>query len=307
MTILSVVVTYNGEKWIERCLGSLKESTVPIQPMAIDNGSSDNTLSIIENHFPEVHLIKSNENLGFGKANNIGLKEALKENYDYAFLLNQDAWIEPDTIETLLNLHQNYPEYGIISPMHLNKEKTSLDNKFTNYICRSQNAELISDLLLPLRQRNAIYEIDFVNAAAWLIPKACLKIVGGFDPLFLHYGEDNDFINRAKFYGFKIGFTPNTSIVHDREGYVKQPDMHRSFAKQYTDRLRTLKNIQLPFRKTFFSVMKEEIYYAISSLLKLDVTMFFIKLRLISRIFSQKSAIQKSRKYCINNQTAYLN
>lgn len=306
MRVAVVIVTFNGEKWMGNCVGSLMQSTIPLDVIIIDNQSTDGTVPYIKKHFPQVHLIISKKNLGFGKANNIGLKKALEENYDYAFLLNQDAWIEPDTIEILVNLHRQHPEYGILSPMHLNKEKTRLDSKFAHFICRSENLRLMSDLLLRHSQRSDIYAIDFINAAAWLISRDCLKTVGGFDPLFPHYGEDNDFINRVTYYGFKTGFAPKTSIVHDREGYIKQPDMHRSFANQYTDRLRTLKNIHLPFRETLFLILKEETYYTISSFLKFDLSMFFIKLKLIISIILRASAIQKSRRYCIKNLTAYL-
>lgn len=306
MKVAVIIVTFNGEQWMENCISSLMHSTIPLDVIIIDNQSTDGTVPYIKKKFSQIHLISSPKNLGFGKANNIGLKKALKENYDYAFLLNQDAWIEPDTIEILVNLHQQHPAYGILSPMHLNKEKTSLDKKFAHFISRSGNLKFLSDLLLPHRQQDDIYPVDFVNAAAWLISRDCLKTVGGFDPLFPHYGEDNDYINRVIHYGFKVGFTPNTFIVHDREGYVKQPDMHRSFANQYTDRLKTLKNIRLPFKKTLFKVLKEEVYYAISSLLKLDVNMFFIKVRLIIRIISHANTIQKSRRHCIHNLTTYL-
>ncbi|WPP53319.1 glycosyltransferase family 2 protein [Catalinimonas niigatensis] len=306
MKVLVIIITYNGKHWVDHCLGSLTKSTLTSDVLIIDNRSTDGTPEYIEKNFPEFELNRSDANLGFGKANNVGLQKAIDEDYDYVFLLNQDAWIEPDTIKILVDIHQQHPEYGIISPMHLNKEKTSLDTKFSHFVSRSENKKLMSDLLLPNGHLRDVYTLDFVNAAAWLIPRECLKTVGGFDPLFPHYGEDNDFINRAIYYGFKIGFTPNTSIVHDREGYLKQPDMHRSLAKQYTDRLRLLKNIHLSFGQTLFSVLKEEIYYAMSALLKLDLSLFFIKVRLIRRIISQRRAIQKSRKYCMNTQTAYL-
>ena len=94
MKILVIIVSYNFERWIDRCLNSLRQSEQQADVVVIDNASQDRTVSLIESRYPEVRLIKSKENLGFGRANNIGMKIALKEGYDAVFLLNQDAWID---------------------------------------------------------------------------------------------------------------------------------------------------------------------------------------------------------------------
>ena len=94
MRILVIIVSYNFERWIDRCLGSLRESVHPVDTVVIDNCSSDSTTQLIEQRYPEVRLIKNKENLGFGRANNIGMEIAISEGYDAVFLLNQDAWID---------------------------------------------------------------------------------------------------------------------------------------------------------------------------------------------------------------------
>jgi N-acetylglucosaminyl-diphospho-decaprenol L-rhamnosyltransferase len=96
--ICVIVITYNGAKWVEGCFGSLMQSSVPLNIIAVDNASSDNTVALIKNKFAGVALIESGTNLGFGKANNIGLKRAAEDNADFIFLLNQDAFVKPDTI-----------------------------------------------------------------------------------------------------------------------------------------------------------------------------------------------------------------
>ena len=87
MKVLVIIVSYNFERWIDRCLNSLRHSEYPIDVLVIDNGSKDQTIQRIKNDFPEIRLIESPENLGFGKANNIGMKIALEEGYQYVFLL----------------------------------------------------------------------------------------------------------------------------------------------------------------------------------------------------------------------------
>ena len=216
-TVYCIIVTYNGIKWIEKCLNSLKNSNYPLKVIIIDNHSTDNTCEIIETKFPEFKLVKSEENLGFGKANNIGIEMAYQAGADYFFLLNQDAYITPDTIGVLVQSAIKEPEYGIISPMHLNGAGDAFDFNFANYYIIPKNCpNLYSDIYLNKIQ-DKLYETDFVNAAAWLISKKCIKDVGGFNPVFYHYGEDNNYLHRAIYHGFKVGINPKAQIMHDRE------------------------------------------------------------------------------------------
>ena len=81
--IYCIVITYNGSKWIDKCFGSLVSSTIPLDIIAVDNGSSDGTLEIIHQKFPEVNTIEAHQNLGFGSANNVGIKKAYDAGADY--------------------------------------------------------------------------------------------------------------------------------------------------------------------------------------------------------------------------------
>ncbi|HOT65137.1 MAG TPA: glycosyltransferase, partial [Dysgonamonadaceae bacterium] len=98
-SICVIIVSYNFETWIDRCIPSIQASTLPATILVVDNASQDRTYEIIRNRYPEVVLIENKENLGFGKANNIGMRYALEKGFDYVFLLNQDAWLEPNALE----------------------------------------------------------------------------------------------------------------------------------------------------------------------------------------------------------------
>lgn len=209
----TIIVTYNGMQWIEKCLKSLQDSSIPTHIIVIDNCSIDETPSFVEQQFPDVELIKSQDNLGFGRGNNIGLKIALDKNADYVFLLNQDAWIRPNTIQELIVVHKSNNEYGVLSPVHLNGTEKELETKFAEYAGPENTQGFLSDIYT--NQLKPVYTCKFVNAAAWLISKDCLSIVGGFNPLFPHYGEDEDYINRVKFWKFKVGIAPHAVITHD--------------------------------------------------------------------------------------------
>ena len=210
--IYAVVVTYNGMQWYDKCFGSLQASSVPVHTIVIDNASGDNTVAYIKEQFPDVHIIESKTNLGFAKANNIGIKYALEHGADYVFLLNQDAWIEEDTLSVLLEDFKLQPALGIASPLHLNGDKSGFDWKFVEYM----SAEFTSDLYF--NRFESFYPVSFVNAAAWLVSTSCINRVGGFDTsLFTHYGEDTNYCQRVLYHGFEIGINTNCTICHDRE------------------------------------------------------------------------------------------
>ena len=208
-----IVVTYKGKQWYDRCFTSLRNSTIPVQTIVVDNASNDGTVEYIKENYPEIILIESKENLGFGKANNMAMRYALDHECDYVFLLNQDAWVEPETIEKLVKVHQEHKEFGIVSPMHLNVNKTGLVMK---EFCRQPcNERLITDLYL--NTLSDVYETTYIHAAAWLLPRLTLVTIGGFDPIFNHYGEDDDYLHRVRYHRVRIGVCPSARIVHDHQ------------------------------------------------------------------------------------------
>lgn len=217
ISILSIIVTYNGLKnnWIEKCLNSLLASSQKTDIIVIDNASTDETIKYIAEKFPSVETVKSNKNLGFGQANNMGLKKCLNENYNYAFLLNQDAWVEKDTIEKLIKISIQEPEFGILSPVHLNGKGNALDLNFSYHVAPQNCKHFYSDIFF--NKIKLIYPLKFVNAAAWLLTKTCIEKVGGFSPTFYHYAEDDNYCHRTLWNKLKIGIVPESRIYHDRE------------------------------------------------------------------------------------------
>jgi GT2 family glycosyltransferase len=210
ISIFAIVVTYNGSKWINKCFGSLVSSTIPVKILAIDNASSDGTPDIIREKFPQVEVIETGLNLGFGKANNIGLKRVLAEDADYAFLLNQDAWVEGDTIEKLVEVHQKHSEFGILSPVPYDGTGEKEDYLFSEYYKNKIHTKK--------KYLNKTFEIEFINAAGWLITIDTIEKIGGFHPKFKIHGEDTNYTNRIHCLGLhKIGITFATKYYHDRQ------------------------------------------------------------------------------------------
>ena len=212
-----IIATHNGMKWIPRCL----ESTKPYPVIIVDNNSVDGTVSFIKENHPNTTLLEQKKNLGFGQANNIGISYALEKGADYVFLLNQDAYLQLNCIEELLEVHKENLEVGVLSPVHLNGKGRELDSNFLKYLNRYK---VINFLLSDGLRRNlkTLYNIGFINAAAWLIPRKIIEVVGGFDPLFFHYGEDRNYCQRLAYHGYSVAIAPGAFIFHDREDRAKK-------------------------------------------------------------------------------------
>ncbi len=237
-----IIVTYNAMKWAERCFSSLRQSSVPVTCFVIDNGSTDGTQEYIKTHFPEVDFTQSETNLGFGKANNIGIEKAYKEDAEFFYLMNQDTWLYEDTMEKLLEVYNDHPnqdEIGILSPIHIDGTEKYLDIFLDQYIAKNyEKTRMISDLYFQTLK--PYYEIMFVNAAHWLLPKKTIEKIGGFNPYFFHYGEDDEYVNRLRFHHQKVLLVPGSKAVHDGIQSI-----HKIDVKKYPD-LRVETNIMNP-------------------------------------------------------------
>lgn len=206
-----IIVTYNGIQWLDKCLESCANYSVVI----VDNASTDETVSFIEENYPNVSLFKQDKNLGFGQANNLGIRYALDQGAEHVFLLNQDAYLVDSVLDDLVAFQKRHLAYGVLSPVHITGDQTKLDRGFSNYMHKEETGRFYSDFVLG-NTLAEVYAVPFVNAAAWLISRKCLETVGGFDPLFFHYGEDDNYCQRVLYHGFKIGVLPKPYIIHDR-------------------------------------------------------------------------------------------
>lgn len=276
MKVFTIIVTYNGMKWIEKCLRSIVHQS---EVVIIDNNSSDETVNYIKLNFPSVNILSQTLNLGFGIANNLGINYALQNGADAVFLLNQDAFAQPDCVKKLAEAYQNNTDYGIISPIHLNGDGSAVDYSFLR-VTSPNASNLISDLIVG-NYSKSIYKMNFINAAAWFIPKHVFYKVGGFDPLFFLYGEDDNYCQRVLFHGFKIGIIPNATIFHDSnnsnyqigiagsEKYFRQfvNSINVKYANINTDKFKRIKKykrfiLKKAFKKIIsFKLQEAKLYY----------------------------------------------
>ncbi len=293
MKINTIIVTHNGEKWIGRCLKSLKQSSVAAEVIVIDNGSTDLTKEIIKSNFEDVELVELERNIGFGQANNIGLVNAVEKQAQYVFLLNQDTWVKPDTLETLLNVAMNHAEYGILSPFHLDASGARLERQFADFVSTQYNGMLVSDLFF--NKLKDVYETSYIHAASWFMSRRCVQIVGGFDPIYFHYGEDDDYIQRVKHFGFKVGLVPSAELIHDAT-YKTWEQVEWDVNRNLVYELQQLKRMFPHFRTNLLLYIKSSFDELTTFLLTRKFRKFLFRFKIKWRTIRNLGSVRSSYK-----------
>lgn len=222
--VFVITVCRNEDSYIVPFLESVLSSTVPVQVILVDNDSNLVSKKKLETFFDRVTILWQEENLGFGIANNVGIKYAMGHGAEYIFLLNMDMRIEPDTISCLLQLCKKHPEYAIISPLCFNFENKQFEKMFfeslsqKNLLSNEDVRLFFSDVYFRREFSKDLYETTYINAAHWFMPIETIKQAGGFNPVFYPiYYEDDEFLYRIARRKLKVGFTPETRVFHDTE------------------------------------------------------------------------------------------
>lgn len=297
MKVLVVIVTYNAIRWIDRSLVSLRTSSLVPDVFVVDNGSTDGTQDYICQHYPEVLFTQSKENVGFGRANNFGLQYAKDNDYDYVYLLNQDAWLLPETLEKLVEISKKNPEYGILSPFQMEANLNHIDSVFKKEVCNWYSSPNLLDYIY-LHSDVDVIPVSFVMAAHWFITRECLMKVGGFSTTFPHYGEDINYIHRTLYWNFKIGITPDLQVVHDREN---RPTPKKK--KIYLKYIFSLVKLSNPTVNTGYATL-QIIYTTMRSVFSLRTLKPVWNL---GKLFFSYPRILSNRKMSCQKECAFLN
>ncbi|WP_052016958.1 glycosyltransferase family 2 protein [Arcticibacter svalbardensis] len=294
MNVHVIISTHNGAYWIEKCINSVLNSSIDVHINIIDNVSTDQTVDLIQSKFPEVYLVRNEIDMGFAKSNNILLRKAIEEGADYVFLLNQDAWVEKDTIEGLIKILLQNNQYGIVSPVHINGAGTALDFNFSTYCRENRCPGFLSDLYL--KKIKEVYDLYFVNAALWLVSRECLLRIGLFDPMFTVYGEDVDYTNRSRAKGFKIGLAPYLRGYHDRE--KRPPSVKHNRLIAIIRQICILKDLNRNFYKELFTYTVNFIKNLFMYLIRGKFDSLGAELKGGGHIFSSLKKIRRARRIC---------
>lgn len=223
MDLSVAIVNYNAEEELAACLGSLfaNGGQSAIEVVVADNASSDRSREMLARRFPQVRLIRSDENLGFARASNLCWQAARSS---LVLFLNSDTLVPKGAIDRLVAIARARPDVGVVGPKLLHPDG-SIEMSFgkmlgftTEFLQKCRNAGYARGRG-PLRRAvlNAYSrerEVDWVSGACLLTRRDLLETVCGFDENFFMYSEDVDLCARIRSAGAKVLFTPEVEVVH---------------------------------------------------------------------------------------------
>jgi len=221
-----VIVNYNVKDFLLQCLRSLQQSSVAsdTEIIVVDNDSSDGSLEFLKPLFPDVTFIASKENIGFGRANNLGINIAKGE---FILLLNPDTIVSENTLEKMAEYMRSHSEVGMCGCKVLNPDGTFQLACRRGYptpwasFCKIfglqslfPNSKFFAQYNQTFRSTDETYYIDALIGAFMFARREALLQAKGFDPAFFMYGEDLDLCYRIQQNGWKVAYVPTTSIIH---------------------------------------------------------------------------------------------
>ena len=251
-----VIVNYNVKDFLHQCLTSIEKAknNLSIEVFIVDNNSADGSIDFLEPLFPQFKFIRSDVNLGFPKANNIAIKQAIGK---YLLILNPDTILAEDTLIKMFNFMDNNPEIGISGCKVLNADgsfqlacRRGFPTPWTSF-CKLfglqklfPNSELFARYNQTFRSVDKTYTIDAVIGAFMFCDTKLIKEIGGFDEAYFMYGEDLDLCRQAQLRNRSVVYYHETSIIHFKGESTKRSSI---------DEIKHLYEAMEIFAKKYFS------------------------------------------------------
>lgn len=264
MTQISVIiVNYNVRYFIEQAILSVKNASkgLNVEIIVIDNASVDHSVEMVQEKFPDVTLIASKENLGFGRANNLGIKIAKGE---YILLLNPDTVIQEDTLQKCFNFIENNNDCGAIGVKMIDGKGNFLPEskralplpkvalyKMSGLSSLFPKSKTFGKYHLGYLDENENHEVEVLSGAFMFFKADLLKKIGGFDEDYFMYGEDIDLSYQVIKQGYKNYYLADTSIIHYKGESTKKGSLN--YVKVFYEAM-------LIFAKKHFSAKQAKFY-----------------------------------------------
>jgi GT2 family glycosyltransferase len=225
LPVISVLlVSYNTRALLDPCLAALRAALEQVpgggEIVVVDNASRDDSAAHLASHHPDVTLIRSGQNLGFGRANNLGLEAC---HAPFVLLLNTDAFVEPEALARSLAHMQAHPRCGILGARLIGRDgRLQPSCRYFPSPLSGPVTRLGLQRLLPrVRQvddmawgHDEVRACDWVPGCYYLVRREVIEQVGLFDPRFFLYYEEVDHCREAKRAGWEVHYFPGTQVVH---------------------------------------------------------------------------------------------
>lgn len=226
-----IIVSWNTSDYLERCLAAIPRAAagLTIEVIVVDNGSTDGTQAMLAEKFPRVRVIQNPENLGFGRANNIGARASQGRTI---LFLNSDCELQASALKAMVSALDRDPSLGAVFCRLLNPDGTLQPSVHSSFLSPWST---IGDLFFLSSLRYAVYrtpvlhrwllwrtvrahgeahDVAWGGGACLLISRAALEATGGFDERFFMYCEDMDLCKRIREAGYRLRYLPEPSAIH---------------------------------------------------------------------------------------------
>ncbi len=248
MDVSVIIVNWNTKELLRDSLASIAEKTrgVTAETIVVDNASSDGSAEMVRSEFPSVRLVEAGDNLGFGRANNLGAKEARGE---YLFFLNSDTVLINDAITELASVMRSKPDCGIAGGNLTDREGKAIHSH--SMALPGPSADLFRLIKGWPRFRygknwtynhaRRVLSVAYVTGADLMIRKDIFERAGGFDPDFFMYYEETELTNRVRKMGFRAYSVPNARITHVKGASLENLESVKSVV--YTSKYRYMRKV----------------------------------------------------------------
>lgn len=225
MDLSYIIVNWNTKEFLSKCLQSLASQAAghDSEIIVVDNASSDGSQVFVQNQFPQVKLIQNKENLGFAKANNIGIKNSSGK---FLVFINSDIKVLNGCVDSMLAYMNEYLEIGMLGPQildsHGNIQRSCMGfPTLWNTFCRAMSldslfpkSKLFGAYLMTFWPHNTTRAVDVLNGCFWMVKRAALDQVGLLDERYFIYAEDKDWCKEFWNSEWKVVFFHQAQAIH---------------------------------------------------------------------------------------------
>ena len=263
MKLSVIIVNYNVKYFLEQVLHSVRRASegLAVEVFVVDNNSVDDSVAMVRDKFPEVHLIANKENTGFSVANNQAIRISKGE---YILLLNPDTVVEEATFSKVINFMDKHPEAGGLgvkmidgSGEFLPESKRGFPSPWVAF-CKTTGlskffpkSPTFNRYHLGYLDEDETHEIEVLAGAFMMMRKSVLDEIGLLDETFFMYGEDIDLSYRIVKGGYKNYYFADTTIIHYKGESTKKGSLNY---------VRTFYNAMIIFAKKHFQGEQAKLY-----------------------------------------------
>jgi len=220
-----IIVSWNARKYLDECLASIIRHTdqADIEIIVVDNASTDGSQELVQNSYPSVKLIRLDSNLGFAKANNIGIRQSRGK---YLFLINSDVKVHNNFIVPMRGIMEKNPDIGLLGPRIIGSDGKLQQSCFGfptpwNFLCRAlaldtsfPQTKLFCGYMMLYWEHDSFRSVDVINGCFWMARRQALREVGLLDEDYFFFAEDIDWCRRFHEKRWKVVFCPDIEILH---------------------------------------------------------------------------------------------